>query len=173
MLSALRLIELLQLEPLPVEGGHFRQTWVAADGIPAGALPARYGRSKPAGTAIYYLLTDDPDSFSALHRLPTDEVYHFYLGDPVEQWLLHEEGTVERIVLGPDVEAGQRVQHVAPRTAWQGSRLVAGGRFALLGTTMAPGFDPGDYDAGEREALLASYPHAAQVIRALTRPATA
>jgi predicted cupin superfamily sugar epimerase len=173
MLSAQRLIELLQLEPLPVEGGHFRQTWVAAESIRAGALPSRYGRSKPAGTAIYYLLTDDPDSFSALHRLPTDEVYHFYLGDPVEQWLLHGDGAIEQVVLGPDVEAGQRVQHVAPRTAWQGSRLVAGGRFALLGTTMAPGFDPGDYEPGEREVLLARYPGAAEIIRALTRPTTA
>jgi hypothetical protein len=169
MLTPSAMIELLHLEPLPVEGGHFRQTWIADETIPAEALPVRYGRSKVAGTAIYYLLTDEADSFSAFHRLPTDEVYHFYLGDPVEQWLLHAGGRVERVVLGPDLAAGQRVQHVAPRGVWQGSRLVRGGRFALLGTTMAPGFDPGDYEGGVREELIASYPEAADIIGVLTR----
>jgi predicted cupin superfamily sugar epimerase len=169
MLTARAIVELLNLEPLPVEGGHFSQTWIADETIAAGALPARYGRAKLAGTAIYYLLTDERDSFSAFHRLPTDEVYHFYLGDPVEQWLLRDGGRVERVVLGPDLAAGQRVQHVAPRGVWQGSRLVPGGRFALLGTTMAPGFDPLDYEGGTREALLATCPDAADVIRALTR----
>jgi hypothetical protein len=169
MLTARAIVELLDLEPLPVEGGHFRQTWIAGETIAAAALPARYGRPKAAGTAIYYLLTDEADSFSALHRLPTDEVYHFYLGDPVEQWLLHGDGRVERVVLGPDLAGGQRVQHVAPRGVWQGSRLVPGGRFALLGTTMAPGFDPADYEGGTREALLAAYPNAADTVCALTR----
>jgi hypothetical protein len=169
MLTAREIIELLRLEPLAVEGGRFRQTWIADEAVPAEALPARYGRSKTTGTAIYYLLTDEADGFSAFHRLPTDEVYHFYLGDPVEQWLLRGDGRVERVVLGPDLAAGQRVQHVAPRGVWQGSRLVPGGRFALLGTTMAPGFDPGDYEAGVRDALLASHPEAAKIICALTR----
>jgi len=169
VLSAARLVEMLGLVPLPVEGGHFRQTWLADTSLAAGALPARYGRDKPAGTAIYYLLTDDPDSFSALHRLPTDEVYHFYLGDPAEMLMLYPDGRSESLVLGPDLEAGQRVQHVVPRGVWQGSRLRAGGRFALLGTTMAPGFDVLDYEGGEREALLNAYPQAADRIRSLTR----
>ena len=168
MLTAADVIERLGLVPLPVEGGYYRQTWVSDDTIAAEALP-RFGRRKSAGTAIYYLLTDQADCFSELHRLPTDEVYHFYLGDPVEQWLLHEGGRIERVLLGPDLGVGHRVQHVAPRGAWQGSRLVPGGRFALLGTTMAPGFDPGDYEGGVREALIARYPAAAGVIRALTR----
>jgi predicted cupin superfamily sugar epimerase len=152
MLTAQRLIEVLGLEPLPIEGGHFRETW-----------------RSPAGSAIYYLLTDDPRSFSALHRLPTDEVYHFYLGDPVEMLMLNEDGRVESATLGQDILKGQRVQHVVPRGVWQGSRLRSGGRFALLGTTMAPGFDPKGYEGGEREALLEAYPLAAEAIRSLTR----
>jgi predicted cupin superfamily sugar epimerase len=168
-LTAERLIALLGLVPLPVEGGHFRQTWIADETLAGEALPARYGRSKPAGTAIYYLLTDDPDSFSALHRLATDEVYHFYLGDPVEMLMLHADGRSESVLLGPDLETGQRVQHVVPRGVWQGSRLRAGGRFALLGTTMAPGFDVADYEGGGRAALVREYPGAAAAIRALTR----
>lgn len=152
MLTAQRLIEALGLEPLPVEGGHFRETW----------------RSQ-AGSAIYYLLTDAPDSFSALHRLPSDEVYHFYLGDPVEMLMLHEDGRVESATLGQEILEGQRVQHVVPRGVWQGSRLRNGGRFALLGTTMAPGFDPKGYEAGLRDALVRNYPQAAEAIRSLTR----
>lgn len=169
MLTAHSVIELLQLRPLPVEGGYFRQTWVADDTIPAAALALRFPYPKPAGTAIYYLLTDEPDSFSAMHRLPTDEVYHFYLGDPVEQLLLHPDGRTETVVLGQDLIAGQRVQHVAPRGSWQGSRLVPGGRFALMGTTMAPGYDPGDYEGGRRGDLTARYPSVANFVRGLTR----
>ena len=159
------LIRILDLAPLPIEGGFFRQTWVSVDET----VHPLDGRHKPAGTAIFYLLTDAPDSFSALHRLPTDEVYHFYLGDPVEQLLLHPGGRVETVVLGSDVAGGQRPQWVAPRGVWQGSRLVAGGRLALLGTTMAPGFVPGDYEGGRRNELCAAYPEAADRIRALTR----
>lgn len=163
------LIAALDLEPLPVEGGLFRQTYVADESLPAAALPTRYGADKPLSTLIYYLLTDDPDSFSALHSLPTDEIYHFYLGDPVEHLELHPDGSSERVILGHDVLDGQRVQHVAPRDSWQGSRLVEGGRFALMGTTMAPGFTEGDYLGGDRDQLIAAYPESEDLIRALTR----
>ena len=161
MLTAGRLIELLGLAPLPVEGGRFRQTYVSDETVAASALPSRYGRDKTLGTAIYYLLTDEPDSFSALHRLPTEEIYHFYLGDPVEMLLLHAGGASENVVLGSDILAGQSVQFVVPRGAWQGSRLRAGGRFALLGTTMAPGYDPADYEGGRRQELMDLYPREA------------
>lgn len=169
MLTAKKLIEQLGLEPLPVEGGLFRQTYCAQEKIPRSALPDRYRGDKAFSTAIYYLLTSEPDSFSALHKLPTDEVYHFYLGDPVEMLLLFPAGRSERVVLGPDVLAGQQVQFVVPRGVWQGSRLLPGGRFALLGTTMAPGFDETDYVGGERQELLRRYPEQAELIRALIR----
>ena len=162
-------IELLGLVPLPGEGGYFRQTWVAPERVGSAVLGARHARPHAVGTAIYYLVTDAADGFSALHRLPTDEVYHFYLGDPVEQLLLHPEGRSELVVLGPDLAAGQRVQHVAPRDTWQGTRLRDGGRWALLGTTMAPGFDAADYEPGDRAALCAIYPHEVARIVALTR----
>ena len=149
-MNAAQLIEALDLRPLAVEGGLYRQTWVADESLPASALPARYGADKPLSTLIYYLLTDDPDSFSALHRLPTDEVYHFYLGDPVEMLQLHPDGSIETLILGQDVIGGQRVQHVAPRGAWQGSRLAEGGRFALMGTTMAPAYGPEDFSCTQQ-----------------------
>ena len=169
MITAEQLMQHFNLEPLPIEGGHFRQTYQAGESILGEALPARYGRSKVAGTAIVYLLTPAPDSFSALHHLPTDEIYHFYLGDPVELLLLHPHGRSEQISLGQDILNGQYVQFVVPRGVWQGSRLMPGGRFALLGTTMAPGYDDEDYVGGEREALIAQYPDQAEQIRQLTR----
>ena len=167
MLTADRLIDLLGLRPLPLEGGYYRETYRAADVVPAGALPPRYGRAKAAGTAIYYLLT--PDTFSALHRLPTDEVFHFYLGDPVEMLRLSADGRGDVVTLGTDLLAGQSPQVVVPAGVWQGSRLRDGGRFALLGTTMAPGFDFDDYEAGGRAALTASYSAFADLISRLTR----
>lgn len=169
MLTAEELIRRLRLEPLPIEGGYFRQTYVSDETIAAGALPARYAAAKPFGTAIYFLLTAEPDVFSALHRLPSEEIYHFYLGDPVEMLLLHPGGRGERVVLGHDLLGGQHVQFVAPRGVWQGSRLRPGGRFALMGTTMAPGFTPADFTLGNRDDLLREYPAEAEGIRALTR----
>jgi predicted cupin superfamily sugar epimerase len=167
--NAEALIKHLGLQPLPVEGGFFRETWRAEDTVPAGVLPPRYTSSRSVGCAIYYLLTSEPDCFSAMHRLAGDEVYHFYLGDPVEMLLLSPEGNTRRVVLGQDVLNGQLVQHVVRRGVWQGSRLVQGGSFALLGTTMAPAFDPRDFEAGSREELIQSYPAETELIRALTR----
>jgi uncharacterized protein len=126
-----------------------------------------YRTSHAAGTAIYYLLT--PDTFSALHRLPGDEVFHFYLGDPVEMLQLDPAGQGRLLTLGNDVLGGQSVQMVVPAGVWQGSQLKAGGAFALLGTTMAPGFDFTDYEAGDRAALTAHYPAFAEWIARLTR----
>jgi len=167
--TAAQLIEHLGLEPLTFEGGCFRQTYVAQESIAADALPVRYGGPRNLGSAIYYLLTSEPDSFAAMHRLETDEIYHFYLGDLVEMLLLYPGRRGERIVLGPDVLGGQHVQFVVPRGVWQGSRLVYGGSFALMGTTMAPGFDFADWTEGNRDALVREYPEHAELIRALTR----
>jgi predicted cupin superfamily sugar epimerase len=145
---------------------------VAPTRVAGAVLGERYARSHALGTAIYYLVTDAADGFSAMHRLPTDEVYHFYLGDPVEQLLLHPDGRSEVVTLGPGLAAGQRVQHVAPRDTWQGTRLREGGTWALLGTTMAPGFDAADYEPGDRAMLCAAYPAVAELIRELTRQAS-
>lgn len=172
MTTAAELIGRLELVPLPDEGGYYRETWRAKETAPLGALPSRPGGDRAFGTAILYLLTSDPDSFSALHRLPTDEVYHFYLGDPVEMLILHPDGGSQIVTLGPDVLGGQNVQFVVRRDVWQGSRIKVGGSWALLGTTMAPGFESTDYEAGDRSMLIARYPEVADRIRALTREAT-
>lgn len=166
MSSADELIRLLNLQPHPKEGGFFRETYRAAEQVDASALPARYAGPRSHATAIYYLLT--PRTFSALHRLASDEVFHFYLGDPVRMLQLHPDGSGQIVTLGPDVTAGQQPQVVVPRGTWQGSHLAEGGRFALLGCTVAPGFEYQDYEHGERGPLLGQYPAYAELIRQLT-----
>jgi predicted cupin superfamily sugar epimerase len=165
MPTAEELIALLDLKPLPGEGGFYRETYRSADRLGPHALPGRYTSSKSVSTAIYYLLT--PATCSAMHRLPTDEVYHFYLGDPIELLMLEPTGTGRVIELGSDLRSGQQLQWVVPRGAWHGSRLKRGGQVALMGTTVAPAFDFSDYEAGNTEALAAQYPAHAEMIRSL------
>jgi predicted cupin superfamily sugar epimerase len=104
-----------------------------------------------------------------MHRLRSDEVYHFYAGSPVEMLHLHPGGSVSIVTLGADILAGMHAQVMVPGGVWQGSRLRKGGEFALLGTTMAPGFDPADYEHGDREELIRMFPEAKDLIAALTR----
>jgi predicted cupin superfamily sugar epimerase len=167
MLTADQIRALLKLEPHPIEGGYFVETYQSALRIPGASLPASYSGDRAAGTAIYYLLT--PDTFSALHRLPGDEVFHFYMGDPVEMLQLKPDGCGEVVALGHDIAAGMRPQHVVPGGVWQGSRLRAAGSYALLGTTMSPGFDYNDYESGTRESLTKLYPQHTAMIASLTR----
>jgi predicted cupin superfamily sugar epimerase len=104
-----------------------------------------------------------------VHRLASDEIFHFYLGDPVEMLQLWPDGSHRLVLIGVDLQAGQRPQVLVPRGVWQGARLRPGGHFALLGTTVAPGFDYADYETGHRGHLLATYPTARDLIIALTR----
>lgn len=166
-ISAERLKELLKLEPHPREGGWFRQTYASAERIPQSALPVRYAGGRSAGTAIYYLLT--PDTFSEMHRLASDEVFHFYVGDPIEMLQLKSDGQGEIVRMGSDIESGMKPQLLVPQGVWQGSRLMAGGEVALLGCTVSPGFDYADYEQGTRKLLSAEYPAFSEMIRELTR----
>jgi predicted cupin superfamily sugar epimerase len=165
-MTADELIAFLDLKPQPDEGGYYRETYRSADRLPAAVLP-RFAQEKLLATVIYYLLT--PDTFSALHRLPADEVYHFYLGDPVHMLQLWPDGSGRIETIGTDLAAGQRPQLVVPHGVWQGSHLAPGGAFALLGCTVAPAFDFADYEGADRAALIRAYPDHAELIRQLTR----
>jgi predicted cupin superfamily sugar epimerase/GNAT superfamily N-acetyltransferase len=146
--SAEEVIERLGLTPLGFEGGFYRET-----------------SRTPYATSIYYLLA--PDSTSLMHRLTSDEVYHFYLGDPVEMLLLRPDGSSETVRLGSNL-ASEQVQLRVPAMTWQGSRLVEGGRFALMGTTMAPGFELAGFELGDRDELLAEFADRAELLMSLT-----
>src|ERR1700688_4340150 len=116
-----KLKQVLDLKPLPGEGGYFAESYRSAERLARKCLPERYTGDRSVGTAIYFLLT--PETFSALHRLLSDEVYHFYLGDPVELLCLREDGSGEVLAMGTDLDFGMRPQIAVPRGAWQGSRL--------------------------------------------------
>lgn len=167
LLTIPQIKELLKLQPLPLEGGFFAEVYRSPGKLPSSALPAEYSGERSLSTAIYYLLT--PESFSAMHRLRGDEVYHFYLGDPVEMLLLKHDGSAEAILVGSDIAAGMHLQHVVAGGTWQGARLAPGGQFALMGTSMAPGFDPADFELGNRDQLSAQYPRYSPLIAMLTR----
>lgn len=158
---AAALIEHFGMSPLRVEGtlvaSTFKSTAATEDG-------------GPMGTAIIGLYCDDPPSRSLFHRLGYDEVWHFYGGDPIRLVLLQPGGRSEEIVLGSDVLAGQRVQHVIPAGTWQAGELVAGGVWGLFGCTMAPGFTEACFEGGTVSDLLARYPERELDVRRLGVP---
>ena len=165
-LDAEELKRLLGLVPLAPEGGHFAETYRSPVSLPAGAIGGAWTAPRALATAIYYLLT--PGTCSALHRLRSDEIFHFYLGDPVEMLQLPPGGEGRIVVLGTDLVSGMRPQVVVPAGVWQGMRLRPGGGLALLGTTVSPGFDPRDLEIGERGALTAAFPNFQDRIAALS-----
>jgi predicted cupin superfamily sugar epimerase len=161
MMTADEIKALLNLQPHRVEGGFFRRTYTAA-----GTIELSRGQ-RPTGTAIYYLL--EPGTFSEMHVLDSDEIFHFYLGDPVEMLQLHPDGCSAVFTLGPDLAAGQHVQLVVPAGVWQGTRLIGDGKVALLGCTVTPGFEWADYRSGSYAELAEKWPTEAKRIKALTR----
>lgn len=157
------IIALLGLTRLPVESTYYRSTWVGGSGADG----------RPAGTAIVGLLSAvEPVSRALWHRVDGDEVWHFHAGDPIRMLLLFPDGTSSELLLGPDVLAGHRVQAVVPAGVWQACEVAAGGRWAVFGATMAPGFAGERFESGYAADLLARYPDRAADITRLAVPCT-
>lgn len=163
--SAERLIRLLDLKPHP-EGGYYRETYRCDEFIPHGCLPSRFHGDRHYSTAIYYLLP--AGAVSRLHRIASDEVWHFYLGGPFTVVELKPDGSSDHVVLGPDVMGGQRLQHVVKAGTWFGAYPNAGTDYSLVGCTVAPGFDFADFKIAKRTELLAKYPREKETIERLT-----
>ena len=160
--------KLLGLQPHPQEGGWYVRTYEADETITATEFKdGRYAGPRRTGTAIYYLL--EPDTFSEMHRLKSDEIFNFYAGDAVEMLQLFPGGLGKRVVIGNDLLSEARPQVVVRSGVWQGSRLVAGGSWALLGCSVSPGFEFEDYDEGRRAELCAGWPEWSEMIDGLTR----
>lgn len=164
--DAMYWVKRLRLEPHP-EGGYFRQTYRSEVTITREALSAGFGGDRAASTAIYFLLAGK--NFSAFHRLRSDEMWHFYIGAPVSVHVIDASGKYSSIILGNDPEAGQVLQAVVPAGCWFASHVADWESFALVGCTVAPGFDFADFEMGKREALVAEYPQHRDLIRKLTR----
>lgn len=163
MLTAEQVIEQLSLRPHP-EGGFFSETF-RAPALP-GELPGRGERS--ASTAIYFLLR--AADFSALHVVSSDEVWHHYHGDALELHCFDLAQAHRRVVLGSELGRGERPQHVVRAGELQGARVLAGRHgFALVGCTVAPGFDFADFRLPPRAELLALLPEQRELVLALTR----
>ncbi len=162
----------LALEPHPREGGWFRRTHQSETAFSAAIWAEaglRFDGLRQVSSAIYYLL--EPETFSEMHRLGSEEIFHHYGGGAVEMLQLWPDGQVVRLLIGTDLLAGERPQVVVPRGVWQGSRMLPGSGegWALLGCTVMPGFAYADYQSGSREELTRAYPGAQELIGALTR----
>lgn len=159
-------IEKLGLSPHP-EGGCFRQTYRAETEIAREALPAGFAGARAASTGIYFLL--DGESFSALHRLRSDEMWHFYAGGALVVSVIDGLGRYSEIMLGSDAEAGEVFQAVVKAGCWFGARMRDAGAFALVGCTVAPGFEFADFEMASREELVREWPEHRRAIEGLTR----
>lgn len=167
--TAAQIREALQLEPNQT-CGFVRNTYKSKLDIAPGGLPAPFEAGRPLGTALFFMVT--PAAPVRLHRIMNDQLYHYYLGDPIELRLMYETGATERVTVGPDVLSGQRVQFFIPGGTFHTARIAGQRRWFLGGSTEWPGVDPArDVELGDPEKLAAQYPDAAADIRAFPQPA--
>ena len=158
-------IKKLSLEAHP-EGGYYRQTYRADLVLTKDALPQEFMGARAASTAIYFLL--EGENFSAFHRLRSDEVWHFYVGSTLVVHEIDQHGRYSEILLGSDPGAGEALQAVVKAGCWFASRLQDGKSFALVGCTVAPGFEFEDFEMAKRSELARAYPQYREAIERLT-----
>ena len=158
-------IERLNLLEHP-EGGYFQETYRAEDQLTVEGLPARYPGSRAASTGIYFLLKGNQGSH--LHRIRSDEMWHFYAGSALTIHIITPDGDYQQLKLGPDFEAGQSFQRVVPAGCWFGASVDEPTSYALVGCTVAPGFDFEDFELADRKVLLAQFPAHRSIIERLT-----
>ena len=155
---------LLALE-LNATCGFVRLTYQSALSIAPGGLSAPFADGRALGSALYFMVT--PTAPVRLHRIRNDQLYHYYLGDPIELFLLHADCKSERVVVGPDLRAGQRVQQFIPGNTFHTARIIGGRRCFLGGSTEWPGVVPADVEIGNVDELAGKYPAVAAELRAI------
>jgi len=166
MLTAQQLIHQYELQLHP-EGGWYKETYRSKENIPVKGLPGRFNDSRAFSTAIYFLL--EQGSFSAFHRIKSDECWHFYAGDPLFIYTIHQDGRLEIISLGNDIYKGQLFQYVVPANCWFASEPSPQSSWCFAGCTVAPGFDFSDFELADASTLLATYPEHKKIIMELCR----
>lgn len=166
MLTALSLIRQYQLQQHP-EGGWYKETYRSNEVIPATAMPERFTGSRNFSTAIYFLLEEG--NFSAFHKIKSDECWHFYAGQTLHVYVLHDNGELAIIKLGSDIANGELFQYVVPANCWFASRPAPGSTFCFVGCTVAPGFDFADFEMAKKEALNIVFPRHGKIIEELCR----
>jgi predicted cupin superfamily sugar epimerase len=163
-LTANEIQALLQLEP-NATCGFVRVTFVSKQAISPGGLPAPFAEGRPLGSALYFMVTTGAPV--RLHRIRNDQLYHYYLGDPLEVFLLHASGETERVVVGPDLRRGERVQLLIPGNTFHTARLMGRRQWFLGASTEWPGVVPSDVEIGNVDDLAAKYPSVASDIRSI------
>jgi len=164
--SAQYWIEKLGLIPHP-EGGYYRESYRSSLSIAQEALPSLFAGPRLVSTAIYFLL--DQENFSAFHRLRSDELWHFYAGSPLTVHVIEENGCYNEIFVGNNLEAGEALQAAVKAGCWFASSVTDPKAFALVGCTVAPGFDFQDFELGKRSELSARFPQHQKLIERFTR----
>src|SRR5215831_7824418 len=163
-LTADEICGLLALEP-NATCGFVWVTYVSQQSIAAGGLPTPFADARPLGSALYFLVS--PSAPVRLHRIRNDQLYHYYLGDPLEVFLLNADGSSERVIVGPDLRAGERVQLLIPGNTFHTARVLGRRRWFLGASTEWPGVVPADVEIGNLDALAANYPSVAADLRAI------
>lgn len=154
-MTAQEIIDKLGLEPLPEEGGFFKVTYRDNRTLPSDALPHHDGNRQYC-SSIYYLIT--PEEFSGLHAVLSTETFHFYAGDPVCMIQIDETGDLTEHIISSDLAAGHQPQITVAPNIWQGTKLIKGGSWALLGCTVTPAFEYQDFINGTYEELSKKFP---------------
>lgn len=167
IMTASYYVDKFAMQPHP-EGGYFAETYRSAELIPEVGLPDRFGGARSFCTAIYFLL--ESHHISALHRIASDEVWHFYAGGALDIFVITPTGELALIRLGNKPEEGDVFQAVVPAGCWFGSKPALGTDFSLVGCTVAPGFDFTDFEMASQEALVQEFPQHREVIGMLSEP---
>jgi predicted cupin superfamily sugar epimerase len=158
------IVDLLELQA-NATCGFVRVTFTSGLAIEPRGLPAPFADGRPLGSALYFLVTSDAPVRP--HRIRNDQLYHYYLGDPLEVFLLHSQKPAERVIVGPDIGNGHRIQLLIPGNTFHTARLLGDGEWFLGGSTEWPGVVPDDVEIGDIDRLAAEHPNVAEQIRSI------
>ncbi len=160
------IVETLELRPHP-EGGYYKEVYRSQGGIPEHALPDAYKGSRNYMTSIYFLLTSE--NFSAFHRINQDETWHFYKGTSLAIHMINEVGEYSKVIIGNNLEAGELLQFTVPGQVWFAAEVCIANSYALVGCTVAPGFDFRDFELAQNNTLKIEFPKHKKIIDKFTR----
>ena len=164
--TAKDIIDYLGLSQHP-EGGYYKETYRSSQILKGSSMLSNLEGDRNCSTAIYYMLTSD--SFSAFHRIKQDEIWHFYMGSPIEIHMIKSDGEYEKICLGLDLADGVFPQFTVEANTWFSANTKDSDGYSLVGCTVSPGFDFRDFEMGLREELLREFPQHRELIEQFTR----
>ncbi len=156
-------VKKISLIPHP-EGGFYKEVYRSAEAASAESLPERFSTERNYSTAIYYLL--ESGDFSAFHRIKSDEIWHFYDGEPLNIYIIDNNGALTIKTLGLSEKDNVYPQVIVPATTWFAAKPV--GSFTLAGCTVSPGFDFHDFEMADNKSLKEKYPEHSEIIDKLT-----